>query len=117
LVKELVEMIGIYRKNVLFIPTTNFHRGACSAVQYLMDSRTLSSMESAPKVRHIKMADNYLVSSLDNSWWSSNLPEDSLIEMVTDLIPDRQYFVPRIFEFMDISSNGIFEQLGTESLI
>ena len=135
LVTDLVELIQLYRRNILFIPETYFFRPVCQMMQSLMDGRsagiieiktkketTVASILGVAAINFDSGSDKesnektyqYSHASSLNSWWTSKDPEESLDQAATELIPPRHFWSGHVLQFSDNDKVQIFEQLGKE---
>ncbi|KAJ3369566.1 hypothetical protein HDU91_007073 [Kappamyces sp. JEL0680] len=117
LLKELVELIRLYRKNVLFIPSTLFYRPICSTVQQLMDARSAGLLEDTPEPPTLLGGEDQVeegkgpAPSGSDQWWASKDPDGSLDQLCTDLVPPRHFWNGNLYQFSDNDRNSIFEHL------
>lgn len=99
LVTELAELLTLYRRNVLYIPTTTFFRPICAMVQAKMDSRSAGGEGDVEE-------------SMKDEWWSNKHLVENLDQACTALLPSCHFWNGGLYQFMDIERNLIFEQLG-----
>jgi hypothetical protein len=112
LVKEFVSLIQLYRKNLLYIPNTLFHSPSCGIIQSLMDQRSIQISDTEyANLTGNQITESFQEASKHSSWWYSCEAEDSLKQIITQVIPDRHYFQSHYFRFSDLDTNGIFELL------
>ena len=112
MVREIVDLIQLYRRNVLYMSETVFHRSSCSLVQSLMNARSENDQQTQSSVFQDEEFGELLEASKDASWWTKIDPENSLFQVITEQLPDRCFFNHKIFQFADNDRNGIFELLG-----
>jgi hypothetical protein len=118
IVKELADLLQLYRKNVCFITDTKFFRPGCEVIQQMMDVNTMRAdkaqdiMEKGNSPLTVNViAENLVESSRYNEWWISNSFDDSLKQTVMNLVPDRHYTNHYVFVFSDIDVSAIFQAL------
>jgi hypothetical protein len=111
-VKELAELLQLYRKNVCFVKETIFFRPGCEIIQQMMDVNTSRpDTEETPNITGNMIAESMLESSKHHEWWVSTAFDDSLKQTLMDVVPDRHYVNHHVFVFSDIDITAIFEVL------
>ncbi|KAI8920524.1 hypothetical protein BC831DRAFT_478987 [Entophlyctis helioformis] len=139
LIKELVNLIQLYRRHMLFIPFTTFHRSICSHIQNILTSmddvravgtpsllsssqgtggRYLSAGRRLDKTQGPQSA-GVFGSSLTFRQDTDAFDEGIMTRLkssVVRLLPDRHYWQGSMFQFMDCEAEGILEQLGKDQI-
>eukprot|EP00842_Homolaphlyctis_polyrhiza_P002897 jgi/Hompol1/3608/HPOL_003301-RA len=139
LLKDLAILIQLYRRHILFIPFTTFHRAASAHIQ-----KVLKTHDDVLPIGSSKLPRNTGMASAANNG-SSGAPittsnsdpidlgsyssfrqkrhngADNIIsklkKSIVPILPDRHYWYGNMFQFMDCDPDGILEQLVSTGIL